>query len=151
MVGLFKHTFYKVIGGGMLTWSEVSEVVLDVKIHPNRRPIVCGRWRPVSPSTDPAFLPIPKTYLSAWATALERGTLWSAKTGKVPQDLQRCLVEALDAWILTGRIELVVNWNKTTGYVLRFCVRFMTARSFWTWIFRLCSLLSLKSRKLRNG
>lgn len=37
-MGLFKRTFYKVIGGGMLTWSEVSEVVLDVKTHLNCRP-----------------------------------------------------------------------------------------------------------------
>lgn len=35
IVGLFKHTFYKVIGGVMLTWSELSEVVLDVKTHLN--------------------------------------------------------------------------------------------------------------------
>ncbi|XP_068708134.1 uncharacterized protein [Montipora foliosa] len=39
LVGLFKRAFYKVIGGGMLTWSELSEVVLDVETHLNRRPL----------------------------------------------------------------------------------------------------------------
>ena len=37
LVGLFERAFYKVIGGGMLTWSELSEVALDVKTHLNRR------------------------------------------------------------------------------------------------------------------
>ena len=35
----FKRAFYKVIGGGMLTWSDLSEVVLDVETHLNRRPL----------------------------------------------------------------------------------------------------------------
>ena len=39
LVGLFKRAFYKVIGGGVLTWSELSEVVLDVETHLNRRPL----------------------------------------------------------------------------------------------------------------
>lgn len=38
LVGLFKRAFYKVIGGGMLTWSELSDVVLDVETHLNCRP-----------------------------------------------------------------------------------------------------------------
>ena len=39
LVGLFKRAFYKVIGGGMLRWSELSKVVLDVETHLNRRPL----------------------------------------------------------------------------------------------------------------
>ena len=39
LVGLFKCAFYKVIGGGMITWSQLSEVVLDVETHLNRRPL----------------------------------------------------------------------------------------------------------------
>ncbi|XP_068674448.1 uncharacterized protein [Montipora foliosa] len=39
LVGPSKRAFYKVTGGGMLTWSELSEVVLDVETHLNRRPL----------------------------------------------------------------------------------------------------------------
>lgn len=39
LVGLFKRAFYKVIGGGMLSWSELCEVVLDVETQLNRRPL----------------------------------------------------------------------------------------------------------------
>ena len=39
LVGVFKRAFYKEIGGGMLTWSELSEVVLDLESHLNRRPL----------------------------------------------------------------------------------------------------------------
>ena len=68
LVGLFKRAFYKVIGGRMLTWSELSEVVLDVETHLNRHrppppPVVCGRWRP-APSADPGLLSVPKIYTS---------------------------------------------------------------------------------------
>ena len=30
---------YKVIGGGVLTWDELSEVLLDVETQINRRPL----------------------------------------------------------------------------------------------------------------
>ena len=39
LVGLFKRAFYKVIGGGTLSWSELCEVVLDVETQLNRRPL----------------------------------------------------------------------------------------------------------------
>ena len=38
-MGLFKRAFYKVIRGGMLSWSELCEVVLDVETQLNRRPL----------------------------------------------------------------------------------------------------------------
>lgn len=39
LVGLFKRAFYKTIGTGTLSWSELAEVVLDVETHLNRRPL----------------------------------------------------------------------------------------------------------------
>ena len=36
----------------------------------------------------------------------------------------------------TGKIEFVVNWNKTIVYVLGFCVGIVASRSFWACIFR---------------
>ena len=39
LVGLFKRAFYKVVGGGLLSWSELNEVVLDVETQLNRRPL----------------------------------------------------------------------------------------------------------------
>jgi len=39
LVGLFKCAFYKVIDGGMVTWSELSKVVLDVETHLKCRPL----------------------------------------------------------------------------------------------------------------
>ena len=38
LVGLFKRAFYKVIGGGLLSWSGLNEVVRDVDSQLNRRP-----------------------------------------------------------------------------------------------------------------
>ena len=38
-MGLLKRAFYKVIRGGMLSWSELCEVVLDVETQLNRRPM----------------------------------------------------------------------------------------------------------------
>ena len=39
LIGLFKQSFYKTIGGGMLTWPELCEVVLEVETQLNRRPL----------------------------------------------------------------------------------------------------------------
>ena len=38
LVGVFKRAFYKTIGGGMLSWTELCEVVLEVETQLNRRP-----------------------------------------------------------------------------------------------------------------
>ena len=39
LVGLFKRAFYRTVGGGMLSWVELSEVVLEVETQLNRRPL----------------------------------------------------------------------------------------------------------------
>ena len=39
LVGVFKRAFYKTIGGGMLSWTELYEVVLQVETQLNRRPL----------------------------------------------------------------------------------------------------------------
>ena len=38
LIGVFKSAFYKVVGKGLLTFEELSEVVLDVEICMNNRP-----------------------------------------------------------------------------------------------------------------
>ena len=39
LIGLFKSSFYKSIGNGILTWSELEEVVLDIEIAMNNPPL----------------------------------------------------------------------------------------------------------------
>ncbi|XP_068675546.1 uncharacterized protein [Montipora foliosa] len=39
LVGLFKSAFYKTVGGGMLSWFELCDVVLEVETQLNRRPL----------------------------------------------------------------------------------------------------------------
>ncbi|XP_068697519.1 uncharacterized protein [Montipora foliosa] len=39
LIGLFKAAFYKTIGNGTLRWSELEEVVLDVEVALNNRPL----------------------------------------------------------------------------------------------------------------
>jgi len=39
LVGVFKRAFYQTIGGGMLSWTELCEVVLEVETQLNRRPL----------------------------------------------------------------------------------------------------------------
>ena len=39
LVGVFKRAFYKTIGGGLLSWTELCEVVLEVETQLNRRPL----------------------------------------------------------------------------------------------------------------
>ena len=39
LIVLFKRAFYKSIGNGTLKWSELEEVVLDVEVAMNNRPL----------------------------------------------------------------------------------------------------------------
>ena len=39
LIGVIKNAMYKVVGGGVLTWDELSEVLLDVETQINRRPL----------------------------------------------------------------------------------------------------------------
>ena len=39
LIGLFKRAFYKAIGNNTLSWEELSEVVLDVEVALNNRPL----------------------------------------------------------------------------------------------------------------
>lgn len=39
LVGIFKRAFYKCVGGGALTWVELTEVVLEIEIQLNCRPL----------------------------------------------------------------------------------------------------------------
>ena len=39
MVGLVKHALYKSIGNGNLTWAELKDVLLDVEVALNNRPL----------------------------------------------------------------------------------------------------------------
>ena len=39
LIGLFKNAFYKSIGNGILRWTELEEVVLDIEVAINNRPL----------------------------------------------------------------------------------------------------------------
>ncbi|XP_028416076.1 uncharacterized protein LOC114539664 [Dendronephthya gigantea] len=39
LIGVFKSSFYKSMGNGLLTWPELCEVVLDVEVALNNRPL----------------------------------------------------------------------------------------------------------------
>ncbi len=39
LIGIMKAAFYKTVGSGVLTWDELSEVLLDIEIAINNRPL----------------------------------------------------------------------------------------------------------------
>ena len=39
MVGLVKGALYKCIGNGLLSWADLQEVLLDIEVAPNNRPL----------------------------------------------------------------------------------------------------------------
>jgi hypothetical protein len=39
LIGLFKNAFYKSVGNGTLKWSELEDVILDVEVALNNRPL----------------------------------------------------------------------------------------------------------------
>ena len=79
LVGLFKRAFYKVIGGGMLAWSELCEAVLDFETQLN--------CRPLSYVEDDVQLPLltPSSFLFQRSTRLPEQEPWREET----TDLQK--------------------------------------------------------------
>ena len=39
LIGLFKSSFYKSISNGVLTWSDLEDIVFDIEIAMNNRPL----------------------------------------------------------------------------------------------------------------
>ena len=40
LIGLIKHSLHKSIGKSLLTWSELEDVLLDVEVNLNNRPLI---------------------------------------------------------------------------------------------------------------
>ena len=74
LIGLFKSSFYKSIGNGILTWSELEEVVLDIEIAMNNRPLCYLE--------DDVQLPVPQCYAP-------HPTHLHSRTGKAPHRRER--------------------------------------------------------------
>ena len=70
LIGVVKSSMYKAIGGAILTWSELSEVLLDVETQINRRPL--------SYVEDDVELPIltPATFLYQRTNQLPEEDTW---------------------------------------------------------------------------
>ena len=73
LIGVVKSAMYKVIGGGVLKWAELSEVLLDVETQINRRPL--------SYVEDDIELPIltPSTFLFQRTNQLPDEETWRIK------------------------------------------------------------------------
>ena len=56
LIGIVKGALYKVIGGATLTWSELTEVMLDIEIQINRRPLSYMEDDAELPTLTPASL-----------------------------------------------------------------------------------------------
>ena len=79
LIGVVKSSMYKAIGGATLTWSELTEVLLDVETQINRRPL--------SYVEDDVELPIltPATFLYQRTNQLPEEEAW----GITDRDIRR--------------------------------------------------------------
>ena len=59
MVGLVKNALYKTIGNGLLSWNELEEVLLDVEVCLNGRPLSYVEDKPQFPILTPNSLMFP--------------------------------------------------------------------------------------------
>ena len=70
-IRVVKPAMYKVIGNGILTWEELSEVLLDVETQVNRRPLSYVEDNPELPTLTPA------TFLYQRASYLPQEETWT--------------------------------------------------------------------------
>lgn len=95
LIGVVKSAMYKVIGGGVLKWAELSEVLLDVEMHINRRPL--------SFVDDEIELPIltPSTFLFQRTNKLPDEGTWRIKDQDLrirAKYLKTCKNNLWDRW-----------------------------------------------------
>ena len=76
MVGLVKRAFYKCIGNGLLSWVELQEVLLDIEVALNNRPLSYVDEDIQLPILTPSsFLPVRSTqHVTRVRTSSHRGT-----------------------------------------------------------------------------
>ena len=79
LIGVVKTAMNKVIGGGMLTWDELSEVLLDVETQINRRPL--------SYLEEDLELPIltPSTFLYQRTNQIPEQDTWRIRDRDLPK------------------------------------------------------------------
>ena len=87
MIGLVKQAFYKSIGGAHLTWGELEEVILDVEVTLNNRPLTYVE--------DDIQLPVltPNTMIFGQPNLLPEDDVDSMEDGdlrKRARDIRRC-------------------------------------------------------------
>ena len=77
LIGLFKHSFFKMIRGGILTWTELCEVVLEIETQLNRRPL--------SYVEDDIQFPLltPASFLFQRSNCLPEQETWQEEHGKL--------------------------------------------------------------------
>ena len=73
LIAVVKQAMYKVVGGATLTWSELSEVLLDLETQINRRPLSYVEDDPELPTLTPA------TFLYQRSTQLPEEEAWRIK------------------------------------------------------------------------
>ena len=56
LIGLVKRALYKSIGGGLLTWAELQDVLLDIEVALNNRPLIYVEDDPQLPVLTPNSL-----------------------------------------------------------------------------------------------
>ena len=74
LIEVVKQAMYKTIGGATLSWAELSEVILDVEVQVNRRPLSYGE--------DDVQLPVlaPSSYLFQRSNLLPQKEPWREET-----------------------------------------------------------------------
>ena len=77
LVGIFKRAFHKCVGGATLSWSELAEVVLDVEIQLNGRPL--------SYVEEDIDLPLltPASFLFQRTNRLPEQEIWRGEDGEL--------------------------------------------------------------------
>ena len=100
LVGLVKRALNKTIGRGFLTWDELREVILDVKVAINRR--LC-RQRPTDAGFNTKCVTIHTIQPIAWTESISSGRWSIEEKTKIPKEIQASPLVTLDervyAWV----------------------------------------------------
>ena len=110
LIVVVKPDMYKVIGGGVLTWAELSEVLLDVETQINRRPLSY-----VEDDVDLSVL-TPSTFLFQCTSQLPVEESWRIKDydlSKRAKYLRNCMSNLWSRWQREYLIALRKRHNLT--------------------------------------
>ena len=118
LIGLMKPAFYKTVGQGLLSWEELSEVILDIEVSLNNRPLCYLEEDIQLPTLTPNTMLFLNSNILPELQPYQLEERDLRKRAKFLQKNKRCNVESVDSQLFARvtRASSPQTWRQEVFY-----------------------------------